>query len=408
MKALQFQYSLPKYALCKTLGKFFPSLHWHPKLSCLSYRDVPEPELPGERWVKVRVKYSGICGSDLNLIFLHDSPSASPFASFPFTPGHEFVGEIAETGAAVSGLAPGDRVVTDPVLSCLSRGIADPCPACRRGDFSLCERMTDGTLAPGLLIGTCRDTGGGWSRYLVAHESQIFLLPPEVDDLNGVMVEPFSCALHSVLRQRPANDDTVLVIGAGVIGISVIAAVRALGISCRIVVLAKHPFQQELAARYGADQTVLLTPGDGYYPETAAALRARLLKPLFGPPVVQGGADIVFECVGKKKSINDALRFAKSGGKVVLLGLASIVDDIDWTTVWLNELTVQGSFCYGTEEYNGKRMRTHEIAIELMAAGKVDLSPLVTHRFSLDRYKEALAAATKKRRETAMKVVLQP
>lgn len=376
-------------------------------MSCLSYCDVPEPVLPNDQWVKIKVKYGGICGSDINLIFLHDSPTTSPFASFPFTIGHEFVGVITEVGNEVKHLTPGDRVVTDPVLSCQARGIPIPCPSCQRGDFNLCDHMTDGQVAPGLLIGACRDTGGSWSPYLVAHQSQVFKLPHQVDDLNGVMVEPFSCALHSVLQNPPQDHDTVLIIGVGVIGICVIAAIRALNISCRIVVLVKHDYQAKLASHYGVDKIIRLTQGDDYFPETASSLHARLLKPLFGSPVVQGGADIVFECVGKRRSIHDALRFAKSGGKVVLLGLAGIINEIDWTTVWLNELTIKGSFAYGTEEYHGRKLRTHEIAIDMMATGKVDLSPLITHRFPLEQYHDAISTVINKRKGTTMKVVFE-
>lgn len=92
--------------------------------------------------------------------------------------------------------------------------------------------------------------------------------------------------------------------------------------------------------------------------------------------------------MGNNQSVNDALRFAKSGGKIVLLGLTGILDQMDWTTVWMNELTIKGSFAYGTEEYNEKKLHTHEIAINLMSEGKIDLSSLVTHRFPLEQYKK--------------------
>lgn len=370
---------------------------------------MPEPVLPNDQWVKIRVTYGGICGSDLHLIHLHDSPSTSPFASFPFTIGHEVVGKISEVGLAVKGLQLGDRVAVDPVLSCMVRGLPNSCEVCRSGDYNLCSHMTDGDIAPGLLIGTCRDTGGCWSTYLVAHQSQVLKLPDEINDLNGVMIEPFSCALHSVMRNPPRDDDTVLVVGAGTIGVCVVAALRALDMGCKIVVVSKYDIQTKLALRYGADEVIRLCGRDyKHIYEIADALKARVLKPVIGPPVIQGGADIVYECVGNSRSVNDALRFARSGGKVVLLGLAGILDRIDWTTVWLNELDVKGSFAYSTEEFEGKRMRTMQVAIELMKLGKVDLSPMITHRFPLEKYKEALSTVVSKGKEACMKVVFEP
>lgn len=408
MKSLQFDLSIPRYALGKLFGRFSPSLYWHSQLSCLRFRNTPDLVLPNEHWLKLDVTYSGICGSDMNLLFLHDSPATSPYASFPFTIGHEIVGKVTTIGSEVKHVKVGDRVVVDPVLSCSARGIPEPCTSCSQGNYSLCEHKTAGDVSPGLLIGACKDTGGGWSSNLMAHKSQIFALPEEVDDLNGVMIEPFSCALHAIMRNPPKENDTVLVIGAGVIGICVIAAIRALDLPCKVIVLAKHSFQADLASQYGADQVIMLSRTGDYYNETVEAIQAKLLKPIFGAPVVQGGADLVIECVGRSKSINDSLRFARSGGKVILLGLASIMDKIDWTTVWLNELEIKGSFAYSSEEYKGKRMRTLEIAIELMRLGKVDLSPLITHRFPLEKYKEALSTATHKRREDTMKIVFEP
>ncbi|GCD81366.1 alcohol dehydrogenase [Parageobacillus thermoglucosidasius] len=408
MNSIQFEYSVPRYVLSKIMGKVSKSFYWNSRLSCVRLRRVEVPKLPNDEWVKVRVKYGGICGSDLNLILLKDSPTTSPFVSFPFTIGHEVVGTIEEVGSKVENVNVGDRVAIDPILSCITRGIADPCPNCRRGDYNLCHFMTEGVISPGLLIGACRDTGGSWGAYLVAHKSQVLKLPDNVNDLNGVLVEPFSCALHAVLRNPPKKDDTVLVIGAGTIGICVVAAIKALEFPCRIVVLAKHDFQTQLASHYGADEIIYFTKNKNYIYETAKSLQASVLDPLFGDPVVQGRADLIFECVGNKQSINDALRFVKNGGKAVLLGLAGIIDGVDWTTVWLNELDVKGSFAYSTEEYQGKKMRTLQIAIELMHNEKVDLSPLVTHRFPLENYRHALQTVINKGKGSTMKVVLEP
>jgi L-iditol 2-dehydrogenase len=406
LKAIQFDPNILHYMVSKAIGRFFPSVFFGP-MSCLSYRDVEEPSLPNQEWVKVRVTYCGICGSDLNLIFLHDSPATSPFASFPFTIGHEIVGVIEEVGSEAQDLSVGERVVVDPILSCEARGFREPCPACRRGDLSLCERMTAGIVSSGLLIGACRDTGGGWSSRLVAHRSQILKLPAEVSDVNAVMIDPFATALHGIMRDPPQKGQTVLIVGAGVIGICVLIALRTLGIEARVVVLAKHPFQAELAVQYGADE-VLLNSGADCDRQLADILGAKVLKPIFGSPVIQGGADVVYECVGRDQSINDALRFAKSKGKVNLLGVASIPRKVDWTPIWLNELEVKGSFACSTEEYRGERRRTYDVAIDLLRTGKADLTALVTHRFPLDQYRDALATAAGKRKTKAVKVVFEP
>ncbi|WP_338125054.1 zinc-dependent alcohol dehydrogenase [Paenibacillus dendritiformis] len=392
--------------MCKALGPLIPSLYIG-RLSCIRYRDVPAPKLPDEEWVKIKVKYGGICGSDLNLIFLHDSPATSPFASFPFTIGHEVVGVIDEVGERVSGIHPGERVVVDPILSCMARGFPDLCPACRRGDLSLCERLASGRISPGLLIGACRDTGGSWSPYLVAHRSQIFKVPANVSDWNAIMTDPLATALHAIMRDPPRDHDTVLVIGAGVIGICVLAALRALGFSNRIIVLAKHPFQMEMARLYGASEIFQLTSRSKSYEQLAELLGAKMLTPLFGKPVIQGGADFTYECVGRERSIDDALRFTKSGGKVKLLGVASFPRGVDWTPIWLNELQIQGSFAVSTEEFEGKRSRTYALALDLMDSRKIDLAPLVTHQFPLDQYREAIATASGKGKSRAMKVVFE-
>ncbi|WP_088103515.1 zinc-dependent alcohol dehydrogenase [Halalkalibacter urbisdiaboli] len=404
MKALQFDFDIPKYIFTKALGRWFPTLHWDSTFSCLRWQETDEPTLPNEHWAKVKVKYGGICGSDMNLLFLHDSPATSPFVSFPFTIGHEAVGQIAELGQQVEGLQEGQRVVVNPILSCETRGM-DPCPACQRGDESLCHHKTKGTIEPGLLIGACHNTSGSWSPYLVAHKSQLLPLPDEINDLNGVLIEPFSCALHAVLRNPPNKGEQVLVIGAGVIGLCVVAALKALNFDCSITVLAKHSFQGDMAKQLGAEHIVYLK--DSYVEKLAAQLQADCLKPLFGQEVIQGGAQTVYECVGKKQSIHDALRFAESGGTVILLGLASIIKNVDWTYVWLNELTVKGCFAYSSNEFEGKKMNTLQIAVELMRRGEVDLSPLISHRFPLQQYKQAFQTVTKKGKANVMKVVFE-
>ncbi|HIQ02669.1 MAG TPA: alcohol dehydrogenase [Anaerolineales bacterium] len=400
MKALRFEDGIPRYVLSKALGWLSPAVYWS-RLGCLQYREVEEPPLLGPDWVRVQTRMAGICGSDLNTITLHDSPSLSAYASFPFTMGHENVGTIAELGLTVEGFKTGERVVVEPLLGCAVRGFDDPCPACARGDPAVCERRTEGTIAPGTFTGFCASTGGSWSPLFLAHRSQLLRVPEGMSDENGVMSEPFAVALRAVLRNPPPERGTALVLGAGTIGLCVVAALRALGYSNRTVVAARYPFQAEWARHYGANEVV--RPGDD--PALAEALSARLHRPILGQPLVSGGAEVVYECVGSGDNLHTAIRFTREGGTAVILGLAAISRGIDWAPIWLKEIALHGSYAYGIETYRGRRVRTMELALELMARGKVNLAPLVTHRFRLEEYRKALATATHKARHQLVKGV---
>lgn len=403
MKALQFTASIPRYILTKALGAIYRPAFWG-SLAMLQYRNLPEPALPGPHWVRIRTRYGGICGSDLNTISLKDSPSLSAFTSFPFILGHENVGIVAEVGPGVEGFAIGDRVVAEPLLPCATRGIQEPCIFCQRGEFSLCQNFAAGNLAPGFGLGSCRDTGGSWGEYFVAHRWQLFPVPDHLSDENALMAEPFSVALHAVLRNRPDDDATVLVIGAGVVGLCAVAALRALDSHARVIVLARYTFQGEMARRLGADEIIYTRQGD-YFQAVATATGGRLYKPILGKQVMVGGADVVYECVGNAGSIDDALRLTRSGGTVILVGLAAIPKGVDWTPIWLNELTVKGSYWSSTETFQGQRVRTFQLALQWLAEGRLDLSSLVTHRFPLEEYRKALAITMQKGRHQVIKSV---
>lgn len=403
MRALVFHPTVPRYLLTRAVGQVWEAAYWS-ALSPLHLREVPDPPLPGPDWVRVRVRLGGICGSDLHLVTLQTSPSASAFASFPFVPGHENVAEVVEVGADVRDLRPGQRVVVEPVLPCRARGFAEPCEPCRTGDPQLCLRTTDGHLSPGLMVGACRDTGGSWGENFVAHRSQVLPVPDSVADENALLSEPAACALHALLRWRPQEGDTVLVVGGGVIGQTVVACLRAAGCPATVVVLAKYPYQAEQARALGADHAVLLRGSDGHYEPLADLLQARLRRPILGKRVVVGGARLVVDCVGSGRSLDDALRLAGPKGTVVVLGLASLPRGVDWTPVWLKELRVVGSYAYGVEEWEGERVRTLALVLRWMSEGRLDLSGLLTHRFPLRRYREALHTALGKSAHQALKV----
>ncbi len=197
MEALQFKFHPLRYALAKAVGTVYPAV-FTSKAGCLAYGDVLEPELPDSDWVKIDTVMGGICGSDLSLIALEDSPSLSPLASFPFVIGHENVGIVREAGETAADVEVGQRVVADPLLPCAVRGFGTPCKSCRAGRPNRCLRFTSGNIAPGLLLGHCRDTGGSWGATFVAHRTQIIPVPDHVSNENALMSEPFGCALHAV------------------------------------------------------------------------------------------------------------------------------------------------------------------------------------------------------------------
>ncbi|MEZ4569529.1 MAG: zinc-binding dehydrogenase [Thermomicrobiales bacterium] len=331
----------------------------------------------------------------------HASTTTSVFTSFPFTFGHENTGVISELARKdPRGFRVGQRVVVDPLLSTSSAA-----STLGRNSANLCQVFDLGDVSEGLMTGFCRDTGGSWSEEFVAHPSQIIPVPDHVSDEEAVLAEPFAVSLHAVLQNMPSDDDTVLIIGGGVIGLCTIAALRGLGSKARIVAVARYGFQAEEAQRLGADVVLGKTRGKALDQKLIETFGARSLKPVLGPNLIVGGADVVFDCVGSPSSFEQGIRFAGSGGTVVLIGLAGKLDGVDWTPVWLNELTIQGAFTYAMEEWQGEQISTMALAMRLMADRAVDIGSLVTHRYRLDDYREALTTVTSKGSSGVVKAV---
>ena len=150
MKAVVFDGAIPRYLATRAAGVVSRRLLTG-AARCTQLRDLPPPDLPNQNWVRVATRLGGICGSDLNLVSLHVSPSASPFSSFPFVIGHENVGRVADVGSAVTRAARGDRVVVNPRCVLPSRQAA--VPHCADDHPSRCA---DGAIAPGMLLRTTR------------------------------------------------------------------------------------------------------------------------------------------------------------------------------------------------------------------------------------------------------------
>ena len=404
MKAITFAAPIPRYLATLAGGRVSDRFYFG-RASCTQYGDVMEPGLPSERWVRVRTLLGGICGSDLNVITLKASPSTSPFSSFPFVLGHENVGVVVAVGKEVRSVGVGTRVTVNPLLCCEPREIAPACAACAEGDHSRCEHFTDGVVAPGMLLGTTRDLGGSWGERFVAHESQVVPVPDAMSDEEAVLVEPFACSVHAVRANLPADGARVLVIGGGSIGLLTTAALRALAPRAQVTMFARHEFQIDHAKRLGVDRAVLGRAD--YLPALAEAAHTRLLQPIIGKPIGVGGFDQTFVCVGGGIAMEDAMRVTRAGGTIVLLGNSSTMNGVDWTPLWLKELTMRGSLCYGAHAHASPARTAFEEAMSLIGDGRAPIGPFVTHMFPLSQYRAAIHAARSKTLEECIKVTFR-
>ena len=378
MRALQFERSLPRYAAARVAGGVVPGLG--ARVGPLHLVDTAEPALPGAGWRRIRPRLAGICGSDLSTIDGKSSRYFEPIVSFPFVPGHEIVAD-ADTG----------RVVVEPVLNCIPRGIDPPCSFCAAGLTGSCQNIALGDLKPGLQTGSCADTGGGWSTAMVAHESQLHPVPEDMADEAAVMVEPAACCVHAARRPGVEDPGTVVVLGACTVGLCTIAAVRRHVRPETLVASAKHPEQRKLAVELGAD--VVVEPG-----EVRRAVRRISRSPMVGDGVGEG-AELVYDCVGTADSIDDALAVTRPRGQVVLVGMPGRVP-VDLTGLWHKEIALVGAYTYGVES-TGER--TFDLAFQLVR--EADLGRLVSASYPLDRYRDAIDHAANAGSRGAVKVV---
>jgi threonine dehydrogenase-like Zn-dependent dehydrogenase len=403
LRAIRFHYRPARYLLTRLAAKRRPTFALGP-LGCVSLDDVEPPPLPGQEWVRIDTALSGICGSDLAAVTAHDSFTLEPFGAFPFTFGHENIGRVAEVGSAATEWAAGERVIVNPMLACEQRGISPACPACRRGESGLCRNTTDAGLGTGPMVGYCPATGGGWARSFVAHRSQLRRagdLPDEV----AILTDPLASALRPVLLHPPAEDDVVLVLGAGTIGALTVRSLRSIGWTGTIAVLGRHPFQLELAERAGAD--LVFRSRDEVYAWAASQPDARAYKPSLAPRFVEGGPSLIFDTVGTDTTIGDSLALAREGGRIVLVGAAARVS-ADWTRLWYRQLTVAGIIAYGHAPFRGEDREIYDVAIELLRTDDVAGLGMLTHVFSLEDYRAALSAALDKRGHGSVKVAFRP
>lgn len=384
--ALELYRSVPRYLAARAVGTKLPGLLVGPVASLrLVSREDPVP--PADGWAAVRPRLSGICGSDLTTISGRSSYYFTALVSLPFVPGHEVVGELL---GDADGLAEGQRVVIDPVLSCAVRGVIPLCTPCADARPGLCERVTGGDVSAGLQTGYCHDTGGGWSGRMIAHRSQMHAVPDDMSDETAVMIEPMACALHAVRRATVPRDATVLVIGAGTVGLLTLLAIRQETEAGHVIVVAKHGHQAALARRFGATDVIAPSEAIGVVRRHTRAFR---LHPERSSPFLLGGADVSFECVGSAAALDLALRATRARGRVVLSGMPARAD---LTPAWFRELEVVGAYS-GAGAFDDAAQMAQEHAV----------GDLVGAAYPLGRWRDAIDHALSAGRLGTVKVAFQ-
>ena len=386
-----------KVLLAQLIGRFYRNIYFS-SYSPLQVQNLPRQSLPKTSWVRVRNHLSGVSGSDLHLLYgdgdIRTVPAAIPGHKYLY-PGHELVGEVIEIGDDVQRLHVGDRVVLQNSPNCLSAGILPPCRFCIVGNYNLCENAA---AIP-------QPIGGGWSEEMLVHEQQLFRVPTALTDEQAVMLEPTSVALHAVLRRLPRHGERVLIIGAGSIGLSLLQIVRTLAPQSEVSVLARYAFQVERATRMGAAH--IIYPRDAYV-GVKRATQARLYQGTLGNQTLSGGYDVIFDTVGKRKTVHNALRWTRAQGTIVLVGINLHMMNLDLTPLWYQEINLLGSTSHGLEYWpidSGEQRSTFSAAAELIEQGRIAPEQLITHHFALNNYKHALLTTANKAESRAIKVV---
>ena len=371
----------------------------------VSLVEVDDPPLPGPAWARVAVRWSGICGSDLHNIYPDGSGSRIfiPHVGAPMEMGHEMAGEIIEAGPDCP-FAVGTVVAVDPTIGCAVRGL-DLCPMCTIGAISSCWNLASKAFTGGFGHGFTTGLGGGWGDTLVAHTSQLHAAPVGVDARTAALTEPMSVSVHAVGRHLPVDGEPALVVGAGIIGLTSVVALRRVAPSSPITVLARHPHQAAAAQAVGAHH-VVRPDDDGAFWDELVALTGASRRGKRDGATLAGGYPYVVEAVGTPASVSMAFRGAAQRGTVILIGGIQVAT-VDLASLWFRELHAVGAFCHAVDAGPDGERHSFDVALDLLAAGALPPEQVVTHEYALDDLRAACEAAYDKS-TGAIKVLLRP
>jgi D-arabinitol dehydrogenase (NADP+) len=324
--------------------------------------DIPVPRA-GRDQILVKVLIGGVCGTDSHL----DHGEFDPV--YPLTPGHEIVGTIAELGEGVTGWKIGQQVVVDNASPC------GHCPECGRGEPLFCRRFSSlGVNGP-----------GAFAEYVLTPADKVF----DAEDLavdTAVLAEPLACAIHGmdILALKPGA--TVLMFGSGTTGL-LLAQLILHGGASQLVVAGPTEFKLQLASRFGVDRIVQISRDDSQ----AALAQCREIRP--------EGFDVVIDATGAVSLVQGLLGLARPGGTVFIYGMCGESDRVSWSPydIFRRQLTIKGSFA---------QVNCFERSLAFLRSGRISTSGIVTHRFSIDAYGDALKAL--RFDPTCLKAVIEP
>jgi len=319
----------------------------------MQIREIPRPKSARDA-VIVRVRSAGICGSDLNYLSQRDTPQDHPS-------GHEVAGEIVKVGPGVEGWAIGDRVALDTI--CQGRACGK-CKYCLAGQHFHC-------LNPEPSYG-----GGGYAEFIQRRALGCHRLPDTLSWAEGALVEPLAVSVHGLRKGRLKGRENVVVLGCGTIGLTAVAAARALGAN-QVLATARHPHQAAMALKLGAN-AVFAPEGEG--------LQQALLD------VTEGqGADLVLETVGgfTGGAARQAVSLCRPLGRIVVLGVFHRSVELEFNPLLWKEVGLIFAVCYSIID----ERHDFDVALDILDSGRLPLKDIVTHTFALEQAQQALETA---------------
>jgi L-iditol 2-dehydrogenase len=335
-------------------------------ISDIRIKMVEMPKIEKDSDVLIRIRTVGICGSDIH--YYKEGKIGSFVVKKPIILGHECAGEIVDVGEAVENVKPGDKVAVEPGVGC------GKCKFCREGRYNLCRKVIFMATPP---------VDGALVEYVVWPNDFVFKLPDDVSFEAGALCEPLSVALQAIKQAGPNPGATIAILGAGPIGLSILQASLSYGAS-NVYITDLYPLRLKIAEIMGATKVIDASKVDPV---------EEILDLTDGE-----GADVVYEATGSPITQKQCFRIVKRGGTIVLVGMTAEEEN----TVPLLDLVVREYELKGVMRY----ANVYAQAVGLTVSKRVDLTPMITHYFSLDETKKAFDLVSEKKDE-AVKVMVR-